>query len=214
MSGPTRQRPRYRPRPRDCSDNVQPQLYNQPDVIRRLAPFAAVVLTASALFSAGAAMADPPSWGRDQRDDSHGGYARPPYERGGFGEGAQVADPRPWAQRERRVDPREGYARPAYDGGAAERRFLPQQGSRYPGSPGAQWRQQQDEAQFGVNEGRLAPLGRVIESIGRRTPGRQLDAGIEHLGGRPVYRVRWMSHDGRRIDYIVDAATGTIISGH
>ncbi|MHB8529747.1 MAG: PepSY domain-containing protein [Caulobacteraceae bacterium] len=59
--------------------------------------------------------------------------------------------------------------------------------------------------------GRLAPLGRVIEGIGRRSPGRQLDAGLEYEGGRPVYRVRWMTDRGRRIDYIVDAATGRIL---
>ena len=59
----------------------------------------------------------------------------------------------------------------------------------------------------------MAPLGRVIEGIRQRTPGRQLDAGIEYMGDRPVYRVRWMTSNGRRIDYMVDAATGAILSG-
>ena len=40
-------------------------------------------------------------------------------------------------------------------------------------------------------------------------PGRVLDAGLE---GRN-YRVRWATADGRRIDFIVDAETGQIISG-
>ena len=39
--------------------------------------------------------------------------------------------------------------------------------------------------------------------------GRVLDAGLE---GRN-YRVRWAAADGRRIDFIVDAETGQIISG-
>ncbi len=61
--------------------------------------------------------------------------------------------------------------------------------------------------------GRLVPLARVIEVIRRRSPGRQLDAGLEQQGERQVYRVRWMTTDGRRIDYIVDALTGAILSG-
>ncbi len=30
---------------------------------------------------------------------------------------------------------------------------------------------------------------------------------------RPIYRVRWMTHNGRRMDYLIDAATGAILSG-
>jgi uncharacterized membrane protein YkoI len=84
---------------------------------------------------------------------------------------------------------------------------------RPPNSLGADWREQQDEARWGVRRGEMKPLGRVIEGIGRRTPGRQLDAGIEYEGGRAVYRVRWITTHGRRIDYIVDAATGAILRG-
>lgn len=83
---------------------------------------------------------------------------------------------------------------------------------RRPNSLGADWRQQQDEARQGVRHGQLAPLGRVIQGIGRRAPGRQLDTGIEYRGDRPVYRVRWVTLHGRRIDYIVDAGTGAILS--
>jgi uncharacterized membrane protein YkoI len=54
----------------------------------------------------------------------------------------------------------------------------------------------------------------VIAGIRGRSPGRQLDAGIEYRNGRPVYRVRWMTNQGRRIDYIVDAASGAILSEH
>ena len=78
-------------------------------------------------------------------------------------------------------------------------------------SLGADWREQQDEARQGVRHGQWAPLGRVIQGIGRRAPGRQLDTGIEYHAGRPVYRVRWVTAHGRRVDYIVDAATGAIL---
>lgn len=84
-------------------------------------------------------------------------------------------------------------------------------GAGAPDSLGAGWRQQQGEAREAVQSGRAVPLGRVIEQIRRRTPGRPLDAGMEEWGGHQVYRVRWAADDGRRIDYIVDAESGVIL---
>jgi uncharacterized membrane protein YkoI len=78
-------------------------------------------------------------------------------------------------------------------------------------SLGADWGAQQNEAREGVRHGRYAPLGQVIREINKRDPGYQLDAGIEQEGGRAVYRVRWASSHGRRIDYIVDALSGAIL---
>jgi hypothetical protein len=83
----------------------------------------------------------------------------------------------------------------------------------HPNSLGADWRLQQDEARQGVRAHQLMPLGRVIEQVRVRTPGRQLDTGLEYRGDRPIYRVRWMTKDGRRIDYLIDAVTGVILSG-
>jgi len=108
---------------------------------------------------------------------------------------------------------RGGYGRPdrgprgPYDGPPPyERRDHP------PNSLGAGWRQQQDEARQGVRQGRYVPLGRVLPELRKRSPGRQLDAGIERgFDGRPVYRVRWGAANGRRIDYIIDAQTGQVI---
>ncbi|MDP9102841.1 MAG: PepSY domain-containing protein [Pseudomonadota bacterium] len=81
-------------------------------------------------------------------------------------------------------------------------------------SLGADWRQQQGEARQKVKDGSHVPLEKVVEEVRRRTPGRLLDAGIETGGdGRAVYRVRWAAQDGRRIDFLVDAATGSILSG-
>ena len=81
-------------------------------------------------------------------------------------------------------------------------------------SLGADWRLQQDEVRQGVRAHQLMPLGRVIEQVRLRTPGRQLDTGLEYQGQRPIYRVRWMTKDGRRIDYLIDAVTGAILSGN
>ena len=57
----------------------------------------------------------------------------------------------------------------------------------------------------------LAPLDQVIGDLQRRSPGRQIDSGLESYGGREVYRVRWLTENGRRIDYIVDATTGQVL---
>ena len=81
-------------------------------------------------------------------------------------------------------------------------------------SLGADWGGQQDEVRAGVRQGRLVPLSRVIAEIHQRTSGRQLDAGLEQWNGRAVYRVRWATGDGRRIDYIVDAQSGAILSAN
>jgi hypothetical protein len=79
-------------------------------------------------------------------------------------------------------------------------------------SLGAGWSPQQDEVRQGVRQRRFVPLGQAIESIRRRSPGRELDAGLEQFDGRPAYRVRWAAPDGRRIDYMVDAESGAILS--
>jgi hypothetical protein len=78
-------------------------------------------------------------------------------------------------------------------------------------APEPDWRARQEEARSGVRRGQYAPLGRVIASIRERTPGRQLDTGLEYEGGRAVYRVRWMTPQGRRVDFLVDAASGAIL---
>ena len=117
-----------------------------------------------------------------------GGYAAP---RGGY------PDPRgPYP------DPRGGYGYPV----------APYGERRGPDSLGADWGGQQDEVRAGVRQGRYIGLGRVIGSIRQRTPGHQLDAGLEQWGGRAVYRVRWAEPGGRRVDYIVDAQSGAILS--
>jgi uncharacterized membrane protein YkoI len=59
----------------------------------------------------------------------------------------------------------------------------------------------------------MASLGWVIQSIQRRSPGRQLDSDVGYVDGRAVYRVRWLTLRGRRMDYIVDAETGVILNG-
>ncbi len=60
---------------------------------------------------------------------------------------------------------------------------------------------------------RLIPLEQVRAQIQRSTPGRMLDAEPPDPGSpRPVYRIRWQADSGQRIDFVVDAQTGAILS--
>jgi len=80
-------------------------------------------------------------------------------------------------------------------------------------SLGADWAQQQNQARQGVRQGRMIPLGQVIQHLRLATPGRLLDAGLESgPNGQPAYRVRWAATGGRRIDFIVDAVTGAVLA--
>ncbi len=85
---------------------------------------------------------------------------------------------------------------------------------RRPAQAAPGWRgAPQDTVGMGLRGGRVASLGWVIETIERRSPGRELDAVVEYMDGRPVYRVLWITTRGRRMDYLVDAETGAIIFG-
>jgi hypothetical protein len=96
-------------------------------------------------------------------------------------------------------------------GGFAQfHRPWPAQGPPPPGpwpGPGP-WRGPQDMVRSEVRGGQMARLDFVIANLQKRTPGRQLDTTVEFEDGRAVYRVRWITNHGRRIDYVVDAATG------
>jgi hypothetical protein len=152
-----------------------------------------------------------------------GDFEAPPYSRAG---GRAYEPPRSSPPAYGRGDVMYGAPRsgpPTYGRGGGlsypAQRFAPPPGyGPYPSTGsapafGGQWRDQQEFLRQGVRQGQLAPLGRVIGSIRQRTPGRQLDAGLEYQGPRLVYRVRWMTEQGRRVDYIIDAETGAIVSG-
>jgi hypothetical protein len=119
---------------------------------------------------------------------------------GGFGH----FHPRPWQPREPIPS---GFPRgpPSPRG--------PRDGGPYgaygPNAPPPIERDQQDMARQFVNQGRYARLDTVIGNIQRQTPGRQLNSDLDTENG--IYRVRWMTNQGRRIDYVVDAATGRIL---
>jgi hypothetical protein len=116
-----------------------------------------------------------------------------------------------------------GFARPGYPPNAY--------GPIYPGRPypppyppppgaygpagagfGGNWRAEQDEVRRAVRDGRHVPLSQAIAAVRQRSPGHVLDAGMQAgPDGRTLYRLRWATNDGRRIDYLVDAATGAVV---
>ena len=79
-------------------------------------------------------------------------------------------------------------------------------------SLGQGWRPQQDEVRAGRRAGQVIPLDQAIRAVQARIPGRLLDAGLESGdNGRRIYRMRWAAADGRRLDVLLDAATGQVL---
>lgn len=69
-----------------------------------------------------------------------------------------------------------------------------------------------DRAREGVNQGRLLPLEAVLGSIARQIPGHHLDVdGPFQRGGRWIYRIKWLTPDGRVLIIFADAETGQIL---
>lgn len=60
---------------------------------------------------------------------------------------------------------------------------------------------------------RLLPLGAVLAGIAQQFPGHHLDAdGPFERGGRWIYRVKWLTPDGRVLIIFADAQSGQILS--
>lgn len=79
-------------------------------------------------------------------------------------------------------------------------------------SPPPPPRQPAPPAARAATEVREYPLPDVLSGLNRRAPGKLLDAKRGTQGGRPVYLISWAAEGGRRIDYVVDAERGNIIS--
>jgi uncharacterized membrane protein YkoI len=57
----------------------------------------------------------------------------------------------------------------------------------------------------------VQPLGKVLRQIGKRYPGRALDAQLIERGDPPVYRIKWLGEDGKVREVTADARTGRIL---
>jgi hypothetical protein len=69
----------------------------------------------------------------------------------------------------------------------------------------------QERVRAGVRQQRFVALEQVLPNLRARTPGRLLDSQMTDFRGRPAYMVVWLTRDGRRIDYFVDAQSGQIL---
>jgi uncharacterized membrane protein YkoI len=59
---------------------------------------------------------------------------------------------------------------------------------------------------------RIVPLEIVLGNVARQIPGHHLDAdGPIPRGGRWIYRIKWLTPDGRVLIVIADAQTGQIL---
>ena len=59
---------------------------------------------------------------------------------------------------------------------------------------------------------RLLPLEAVLGNIARQIPGHHLDVdGPFERGGRWIYRIKWLTPDGRVLIIFADAQTGQIL---
>jgi uncharacterized membrane protein YkoI len=69
----------------------------------------------------------------------------------------------------------------------------------------------QDRARAAVDAGEVKPLGQILKSVRQRYKGQVLDSQLLDEGGRPVYRVRLLTKDGKVLDIGVDAKSGRIL---
>ena len=70
----------------------------------------------------------------------------------------------------------------------------------------------QASAREAEKEGRQAPLSRVLKTIAKSHPGRQLNTTMGQSGGRAVYLVQWQLANGQIKVFTVDAQTGGLLS--
>lgn len=68
------------------------------------------------------------------------------------------------------------------------------------------------QAREAVKEGRTVPLSRIFQTLKREYGGYQLGADLysQDTGGA-VYRIDWLSEDGRKVQVTVDARTGAVL---
>jgi uncharacterized membrane protein YkoI len=69
----------------------------------------------------------------------------------------------------------------------------------------------QASAREAVKEGRQVPLSRVLQTIAKRYPGRQLNTTMGESGGHAVYLVQWQLANGQIKVFTVDAQSGEML---
>lgn len=104
------------------------------------------------------------------------------------------------APRETRAHGGDGYLTPVGDG----QRF----------GDNRRWRgDDHDRARDGVRSGQLLPLEAVLANVARQYPGHHLNVdGPFSRDGRWIYRIKWLTPDGRVLIVFADAETGQVLN--
>lgn len=70
-----------------------------------------------------------------------------------------------------------------------------------------------DRARDGVRSGQLLPLEEVLANVARTYPGHHLNVdGPFARNGRWIYRIKWLTPDGRVLIVFADAETGQVLN--
>jgi uncharacterized membrane protein YkoI len=68
------------------------------------------------------------------------------------------------------------------------------------------------QARDSRNQGHTVPLSQIFNNLKRQYGGYQLSADLYDKGnGKSVYEIDWMTGDGRKMHFVVDAQTGAIL---
>lgn len=69
-----------------------------------------------------------------------------------------------------------------------------------------------DEARDARNKGDTKPLNEIFRQLKRDFGGYQVDANLFNRKDSQVYVIDWVTENGRRMQFTVDAKTGRILS--
>ena len=62
-----------------------------------------------------------------------------------------------------------------------------------------------------MREGKTVPLSQIFQNLKRQYGGYQLNADLFDNGGNPRYKIDWMTGDGRKMRFTVDARSGRVL---
>lgn len=70
---------------------------------------------------------------------------------------------------------------------------------------------EQEEARQAVESGQARPLKDILRQLRGEVDGRVLDASLDQVGGRWIYRIKMLGRDGRVRVLGVDALSGQVL---